>query len=145
MGFKDWFNAGISVSVRTSRSSGVTPIAIPEGRQAPVDLIETMLAHAADLGGRWQASFAADGHSVQVAGDHVYTPEPVDLPDLARRLGLTALADQIRAGGRSGDDRTLHRVPDAAPGEIAALVDALFRLHYGLPEGYSFRASATCV
>jgi hypothetical protein len=110
-----------------------------------VDLIETMLTHAASLGGRWQAEFTAGGHTVHVVGDHLSAPEAVDLPDIARRLGLTVLADQIRAGGRNADDRTLHRVPDAAPGEIAALVDAIFRLHHGLPEGYSFRASAKCV
>lgn len=146
MGFKDWFKVGLKVSVQTASRSSVTPLAIPEGRRAPVDVIETMLTHAASLGGRWQTTFdAGGGRRVQVAGDHIFTPEPVELADLARRLGLTALAGQIVAGGRGGGDARLHRVPDGAPGEIAALVDAIFRLHHDLTESYTFRASAKCV
>ena len=146
MGIRDWLNVGFNVSVRTNSSDSVTPIALPDGPQTPVNIIETMLTHAASRSGRWQATFdASEGRTVQVLGDRIFTPTEIDLPDIARRLGLTALAEQITVGGHARAGGALHMVPDAAPGEIAALVDAIFRLHHDLPENYPFRASAKCV
>ncbi len=110
----------------------------PGDHRYPADAIERSLVELARVGDGWWCTIEAgdDKRAVQVAADQVNTlQEAVDLPALSREMGLSALGDAMVATG----DPTLHRLPTASPGEVAALVHAVFTKHYGLEDPYPVR------
>lgn len=106
-----------------------------------VDAIASLIARLDE--DQW-ATFEArnpPGESVviEVAGPPAYgintCTEEIDLPAIARAIGLTAVADAITPGGER-DDRTMHTAPGASAAELAELVNAIFRHHHRLPPEY---------
>lgn len=91
----------------------------------------------------WATFEASDGKRdiiVQVTPDSVNTcREEVDIPGIARKIGLSALAQAIEDEGIT--DRTAHRLPGASAEEIAEIVHGVFLHHYGLPQDYGVDCS----
>lgn len=106
----------------------------------PLDTIERSLVELARIGDGWWCTIEAGGeekHTIQIAADQVNTlQEAIDLPGIARRIGLSALADSMVD---SAGDMTLHKLPTASPGETTAVVHAVFMTHFGLEDPYPVR------
>lgn len=74
---------------------------------------------------------------IQVAGDTVNTRlEPVGLPRVLRAAALHDLIDRLQPSDTEG----LTEVRGAGPHELAQVVDAVFRHHFGLPTRYEATA-----
>jgi len=57
--------------------------------------------------------------------------EPVDVGAILRDLGMSEFASTVEE-----PSETIYRVPGALPDQLATLIDAVFRTHYGLSPGY---------
>lgn len=91
------------------------------------------------MDGGW-ATFEAqrDGGAVvvQVVNMAVNTClEPVNMAAVLERAGLSELAERVEVM-----DNDLFEIRGAGPHELAQVVDAVFRQHYGLPNGYAVKA-----
>ena len=117
--------------------------ASPGSHRYPLDAIEAALVELARVGEGWWCTIEAgeQRYAVQVAADQVNTVrEAVDLAGISRSLGMGALADAMP----ETDDPTLHRVPTASPGEVSALVHAVYTTHFGLEDPYGVRCLLEC-
>ena len=71
---------------------------------------------------------------IQVTGESINTcTEEVDLPSIARRIGLCTHAETIDVNSR---DKTLHHLPHASPRELAEVVHSIFLHHFKLNLAY---------
>ena len=116
-------------------------VSAPRDYRYPLEAIEAALGELQRVGDGWWCTIHNERATVQVAADCVNTlQEQVDLPAVSRAIGLSALADSMPPTR----DPTLHRVPTASPGELAALVHGVFTRHFGLEDPYEVRCELEC-
>jgi hypothetical protein len=91
------------------------------------------------------ATFVANNGSrdliIQATPDSINTcKENVDAAEIARKIGLSAIAELIEESRSIKRDHTTHHVPNASARELAELVNAIYIHHYRLSAQYSIEA-----
>jgi hypothetical protein len=74
---------------------------------------------------------------IQATPDSINTcTEKVDAAAIARRIGVTALAEVIEEEQIRTGDPTMHVIKNTSPHEMAEIIHGIFVHHYGFPPDY---------